>query len=237
MRRVSRAAAGMSPYDPSLTLLFDLDGTLVDTAPDLCAALNAVLAADGRPSVPESSVKVLIGGGAAAMVRRALERTGGAVPPERFERMWRHFLDLYEARCADRSTVWPGAVEALERAAAAGARLGLCTNKIARLTACVLAGLGLAKYFPVVVAGDTLAVQKPHPAPLLEAVRRLGGDPRRSIMIGDSEADIAAASAAGLKSICVTFGYSPKPCAELGASRLIADYGELPGAVASLLRG
>jgi phosphoglycolate phosphatase len=226
----------MSPYDRSLTLLFDLDGTLADTAPDLCAALNAVLAANGRAAVPESSVKALIGGGAAEMVRRALDRTGGPVPPERFERMWRHFLAVYETRCADRSTVWPGAIEALDEAAAAGVRLGLCTNKIGRLTSRVLAGLGLAKYFPVVVAGDTLAVQKPHPDHLLEAVRRLAGDPRRTIMIGDSEADIAAANAAGLMSVCVGFGYSPKPCAELGASRLIAHYAELPDAVASLLQ-
>jgi len=226
----------MPPYDPTLTLLFDLDGTLADTAPDLCAALNAVLAANGRAAVPESSVKTLIGGGAAEMVKRALGQTGGPVAAQQFEWMWRHFLALYEAQCADRSTVWPGAIDELDRAAAAGVRLGLCTNKIGRLASRVLAGLGLSGYFPVVVAGDTLAVQKPHPEHLLEAVRRLGGDPRRAIMIGDSEADMAAAKAARLPSICVTFGYSPKPCGELGASRLIARYSELPDAVASLLQ-
>lgn len=225
----------MSVYDPSLTLLFDLDGTLADTAPDLCTTLNVVLAAEGRAAVPESSVKTLIGGGAAEMVRRALEQTGGPVAPDRFEQLWRHFLAHYEVHSTDRSVPWPGLVEELDRATAAGVRLGVCTNKIGRLTTRVLDGLGLARYFPVVVAGDTLAVQKPHPEPLREAVRRLAGDPRRTIMVGDSIADTTAAAAAGMPSICVTFGYSGRPCGEIGASRLIGHFSELPAAVASLL--
>jgi phosphoglycolate phosphatase len=156
------------------------------------------------------------------------------VPADQFERMWRHFLSVYEVGCADRSTIWPGVIAELDRAAAAGVRLAVCTNKIGRLTARVLEGLRLDRYFPVVVAGDTLAVQKPHPEHLLEAVRRLGGDAERTVMVGDSEADTAAAAAAGVPSICVTFGYSGKPPDELGASRLIGHFAELPEAIESL---
>ncbi len=224
-----------SPLDSSLSLIFDLDGTLADTAPDLCATLNVVLAAAGRASVPESDVRGLIGGGALVLLERGLKLTGGPVPAHEMQHLYDHFLAHYEAHIADHSVLWPGLADQLDQLREEGVKLAVCTNKIERLTLRALDELGLAPYFPVVIAGDTLPVKKPDAEPLLEAVRRLDGTLTRAIMIGDSETDVDAAAAAGIPSICVSFGYPGRPLADIAATKFIDHYDQLPEAVNAIL--
>lgn len=222
--------------NPSLSLLFDLDGTLADTAPDLCATLNVVLTAAGRGTVLESKVRHLIGGGALVLLERGLRETGGPVSGPEMKRLYDHFLGHYEEHIADHSTLWPGLKEQLDVLADAGVKLAVCTNKIERLTFRALDGLGLSPYFPVVIAGDTLPVKKPHPEHLLEAVRRLGGSPSSTIMVGDSEADVDAAIAANMPSICVTFGYPGRPLDEINATKFIDHFDDFPAAIQHIIQ-
>jgi phosphoglycolate phosphatase len=216
------------PFD---VVAFDLDGTLADTALDLAAALNHSLAALGRAGVPPESVRNLIGHGARALLRRGLAVSGEA-PEELVERGFPVFLDFYGAHICDSTNLYPQAGRALDELRTAGAALALCTNKPEALTLKLLDSLGWAGRFDGVVGGDTLRVRKPDPAPLLEAVARAGGG--RAVFVGDSITDAETARAAGLPFVAVSFGFSDRPVAELGADAVIDSFGELAGALARL---
>jgi phosphoglycolate phosphatase len=216
------------PFD---VLVFDLDGTLADTAPDLAAALNHVLAELGRPTVPPESVRNLIGHGARALLRRGLAATGEA-PEALVERGYPLFLEYYGAHICDGTAAYAGLERALDTLAGDGAALAVCTNKPETLTSKLLAALGLERRFEAVVGGDTLAVRKPDPEPLLEAIARAGGG--RAAFVGDSIVDADTARAAAVPFVAVSFGFSDRPVGELGADAVIDSYGELVAALRRL---
>ncbi len=217
-----------------LTLVFDLDGTLVDTAPDLCGAMNAVLALHGRKPVPIAEVRSMVGRGARKLIERGFEFTGTPVEGAQLDGLFDAFLTHYAIHIADESVPFPGAPEAIAALKAQGHRLGICTNKPERLSRALLDALGLSPDFGAVVGADTLPVRKPDPRHLLETVARLGGDPRRAIMIGDSEVDAETAKAAGIPLVIFTFGYTAFDPKTFGADELLHDYSELPDAVARI---
>ncbi|HYD37692.1 MAG TPA: HAD family hydrolase, partial [Allosphingosinicella sp.] len=171
------------PFD---VVAFDLDGTLADTAPDLAAALNHALAALGRPSVPAPSVRNLIGHGARALLRRGLAASDEA-PESLVERGYPVFLDFYADHICDGSAPYPGVEAALDAPQATGVAAALCTNKPERLARRLLAALGWDGRFAALVGGATLALRKPDPLPLLEAIARAGGG--RAAFVGDSITD------------------------------------------------
>ncbi len=217
------------------TLLFDLDGTLADTAGDLCETTNVILTRHGRTRVPEARVRHLVGGGARLLLERGFAETGAPADNALLDQMFREFIEYYSAHIADHSKLWPGVEPLLVRLAEANVRLAVCTNKAEHLARQLLGELGVDKYFPVVIGGDTLAVKKPNPEHLFEAMRQLGGDLASSIMVGDSETDIDAALNAKMASICVSFGYSRQPVPALGADVVIDHFDAFPAALARLL--
>ena len=211
---------------PLQALVFDLDGTLVDTAPDLMAATNHTLGLAGRRAISEAQLRSFVGHGAGALIRRGLEATGGAVDDDAFKRLHLAFLDYYAANIVTHSRLFPGLLTLLDKARAAGLKLGVCTNKLEGLSAALLSGIRIAPYFGAVVGGDTLAVMKPDPAPYHETLRRLGVAARDSLMIGDSETDIRTAQAAGVPVIAVSFGYTPDHVSAYAPSHVIDHYDE-----------
>jgi phosphoglycolate phosphatase len=213
------------PFD---VVVFDLDGTLADTAPDLAAALNHSLAVLGRPRVAPASVRPLIGHGARAMLRSALA-TSGEAPEELVERGYAILLEHYSEHICDGTKLFPGLEEALAEIEEAGAAVVVCTNKAEGLTRKLLGALGLGGRFAAIVGGDTLAVRKPDPAPLLEAVARAGGG--RAVLIGDSIVDAETAGGAGVPFVAVSFGFSDRPVEALGADAVIGSYAELKRAL------
>jgi phosphoglycolate phosphatase len=217
------------------TIVFDLDGTLVDTAPDLADTLNAVFAKEGLPPVPYHAARAAIGGGARAMIARGLEAEGRAVTPELLEKLFADFIAHYSAHIADRSRPFPGIEAALDHFAARGYRLAVCTNKLERLSVQLLQTLHLAGRFAAICGQDTFGVQKPDPAILRRTIEAAGGEARSAVMIGDSETDIRTARAAAIPVIAVDFGYSIPPVAEFRPDRLISHFDALPSAIAQLL--
>ena len=215
-------------------IVFDLDGTLVDSAPDLVATLNNVLARRGRAPIPAEAVRAMIGNGARALVLCGLEASGGLLAPAEINLTVDEFLAHYEAHVADLSRPFPGVVEALTALAQDGCVFGVCTNKIERFSVRLLEALGIAHYFAAIVGGDSLAVRKPAAGHVLGTLARMGAARAGAVMIGDSSNDIAAARAAGLPIIAVSFGYTSVPAAELGADKVIHHFAELAQAVAEL---
>ncbi len=194
---------------PIRAVLFDLDGTLVDSAGDLRNALNIVLAERGLRSLSLDEVKGMIGDGATKLVERGLAATGG--DPATLMETHRAFLALYEANASSLTRPYTGAVETLTALQAKGLPLAVVTNKPAAATAMVLEALDLARFFKVVVGGDTLPQRKPHPAPILHALEGLGIPAEAALMVGDNHHDITAARAAGTAAVAVTYGYSHCP--------------------------
>jgi phosphoglycolate phosphatase len=215
-------------------IVFDLDGTLVDSAPDLCDALNRMLARRGRPPVEPAAIRAMIGDGARALVRRGLEGGGGVGDEAAFEAAVAEFLAHYDAHLADRSRPFPGVIEALTQLSAAGCRLGVCTNKAERFSRKLLDALGLGQFFAAVVGGDSLPARKPDPAHLVGALAQMGARPAEAVMVGDSANDVAAARGAGVPVVVVSFGYTRTPAAALGGDRLIDHFDELAAALAAL---
>jgi phosphoglycolate phosphatase len=216
------------------TIVFDLDGTLIDTAPDLIDTLNIVFAREGLPPVPYETARTLIGGGARAMIVRGLEAEGRTVVPAELERLFQDFLAHYSEHIADRSRPFPGLTDALDALAANGSRLAVCTNKLEHLSVLLLKQLGLAHRFAVICGQDTFGVQKPDPEVLRRTIAAAGGTLRNAIMIGDSLTDIRTARAADVPVIAVDFGYTDRPVSELGPDRIISRFADLPLAVAEL---
>jgi phosphoglycolate phosphatase len=216
------------PFD---VVAFDLDGTLADTAPDLAAVLNHVLRELGRPEVPPESVRHLVGHGAKALLRNGLAASGDA-PEEMVEAGFPLYLDYYAANICVGTRPYPGVEAALDRLAAEGVRLAICTNKIERLSHLLLDALGWSERFEAVVGGDTLSVRKPQPEPLREAITRAGGG--RAAFVGDSITDVDTARAARIPVVAVSFGFSDRPAGELGADALIDHFDDLEAALRRL---
>jgi phosphoglycolate phosphatase len=233
-----RYSAQLSPVELNGTcVVFDLDGTLVDTALDLAAALNHVLVAAGRRPVEPPTVRMLVGHGARVLLQHGFAETGDPLAPDAVGNYVAQFLAFYANNIARESSPFPGVREALVRLSEAGARLGVCTNKPEALSRSLLRALDLDCHFGAILGADSLAFKKPDPRHFLETVNGLGGNPARSVFIGDSPVDVATARAAQVPIIAVTFGYTPVPPEELGADALIGSFDELDDALARLLGG
>jgi phosphoglycolate phosphatase len=216
-------------------VVFDLDGTLVDTAPDLWRATNHVLATNGRRAISMDEVRSFVGHGARALIARGFAATGA--PPEEgaMDELYRAFVDYYAGHIAIGSVVFPGLTAVLDRCKAQGIAMGVCTNKLEGLSLQLLKTLNIADYFGAVVGPDTLGIAKPDPAPYFETLRRMGAGDARSVMIGDSETDILTARAAGVPVIAVPFGYTSEPVAKFGPDRLVDSYDRMWEAIIALL--
>ena len=208
-------------------VLFDLDGTILDTAADLAAAANAMLAEIGRGRLPESQIRDYIGKGVQNLVTRSLEATGGAADDEA-ARALAVFERHYLAGIADRSLPYPGVVEGLEALERAGIAMGCVTNKAARFTEPLLERTGLLRFLGAVVSGDTVANKKPHPEPMLHAAAKLGVAPGEALVVGDSLNDVQSARAAGCPVVVVPYGYREGLAIEaLGADAVVASVEEV----------
>jgi phosphoglycolate phosphatase len=215
-------------------LVFDLDGTLAETAGDLVAALNVILARQGLAPMPMPESRVMVGGGARVLIERGLEANGIAASEPELDRLLAGFLAHYEAHIADETVLFPGVAEALDRFQAAGFSFAVCTNKYEHLSSLLLRKLGIAGRFKAICGRNTFAVNKPDGGALLQTIAKAGGDPGRAVMVGDSRTDIDTARDAGVPVVAVTFGYAREPIESLKPDRVIGDYGELWGAVESL---
>lgn len=233
-----RAEAASYPVTSISTaaLLLDFDGTLVDSAPDLAAALNRVLAEQGRSSLGLAEVKAMIGDGVAKLVERGLAATGPRPPDDELASHVVRFLEIYGAAASIETRPYPGVVETLQSLKAEGWRLAVCTNKAAALTEQILADLDMAGLFEAVVGGDSLPVRKPHGGHLLGTLARLPDAPATAVMVGDSRNDLLSARDAGLPVVLVTYGYEAS-ARSLGADRVIDSFAELPAALSGLASG
>jgi len=216
------------------TIVFDLDGTLVDTAPDLINALNHVLDREGLPQVPLAAARNMIGAGARKLIERGLEVDGRNVSQDDIARLTGDFIDHYAANIAAFSRPFDGLEDALDRMASRGCRFAVCTNKLEWLSKRLLDELGLSARFAAICGADTFGVAKPDPAILKQTVARAGGQLGRAIMVGDAGTDVGVARRAGVPVIGVDFGYTDTPMVELGPDRLITHLSELPEAVEAL---
>src|SRR3954467_6911682 len=220
---------------PIRTIVFDLDGTLVDTAPDLVNALNFVLTREGLPAVPLEAARTMIGAGARKLIERGLEVDGRPSGPGDVTRLTNDFIDHYAAHIADQPRPFEGLADALDDLAALGYRFAVCTNKLEWLSKLLLEQLGLSARFSAICGADTFGVSKPDPAILQQTVARAGGHLSSAVMVGDAGPDVGVARRARIPVIGVAFGYTDVPIADLKPDRLIGHMRELPGAVRTLM--
>jgi phosphoglycolate phosphatase len=216
-------------------LIFDLDGTLIDSAPDLAAALNALLAELGCPPLSFDQVRRLIGDGAPTLVARALQAAGASFEPETYETLLERYRALYLAHATTETKVYPQVPETLRRLREEGYRTVVCTNKFQHPSLMILEALDLARYFDAVAGGDVVPARKPDPAHLLAGLKLIGGAPEQAVMIGDGINDVTAAKAAGIPVLVLPSGYGEIGAAELGGDRLLGAFAEIPAALGSLV--
>jgi phosphoglycolate phosphatase len=216
-------------------VVLDLDGTLVDTAPDLVATLNVVLGRRGLPPVAYEAARNMVGGGARAMIERGLAAEHRNLPAAEIDQLVAAFIDTYATHIADRSRPFPGMAAALDELKAAGCNLAVCTNKLEWLAVKLLDTLRLSSRFVAICGPDTFGVRKPDPELLRRTIARAQGTLAKSVMVGDTVNDIAMARGAGVPAIAVDYGYSQIPVAELAANRVIRVALDLPRAVFDLL--
>lgn len=212
---------------PAPLAVFDLDGTLIDTAPDLIDSLNHTIDAAGLKPVTFDDLTHLVGHGARAMIERSFALRGHPLDEAEYPAMLDRFITHYMDGMPGKGAPYPGVLEAMDRLSAAGWKVAVCTNKMEGLARRLIETNGLTERFAAITGGDTFAVRKPDAAHLMGTVERAGGDPRRTVMIGDSLNDILVARNAGLPSIAVPFGYSDCPVADLQPTHIIAHYDEL----------
>jgi phosphoglycolate phosphatase len=215
-----------------LILVFDLDGTLVDSVPDLTNALNEVLREHSYAPLSRAEVTPMVGDGVPALVARAFAARGGTAAEA--TAALPHYIELYEARATDLTRPYPGVRETLTELRRRGCRNAVCTNKLQHAALAVLEGLDLAPLFDTVAGGDRYPVKKPDPRHLLGVIEELGGSPGRAAMIGDSENDAAVAHAASVPLIMMSYGYARGDPATLGAAQLLDHFADLPRALARL---
>lgn len=208
------------------SVVFDLDGTLVDTSPDLTAALNHALRVMGRAIVDPRDVRHLVGHGARAMIDRGLAHAGPH-DPEATDRALSLFLEYYADHIADNSRPYDGVECALDILATAGAILTVCTNKPYELARSLIAALGWTDRFAAVLGGDSLAVRKPDAAHVLQTIAQGGGTAASAVFVGDSIVDVAAAHAANVPIVVASFGFADRPVADLGADAIFDHYDDL----------
>ncbi len=216
-------------------VVFDLDGTLVDTAPDLINALNFILVREGMPAVPMAVARNMIGQGARRLLERGLELDGRVIAQDDVNRLTVDFIDYYAAHIADESRPFEGLEATLDELSESGYRFAVCTNKLEWLSKLLLDRLGLSPRFAAICGADTFGVAKPDPAILRETVAKAGGDLAATIMVGDAGPDVGVARRAGVPVIGVEFGYTEVPIAELEPDLLVGHMRELPHAVGRLL--
>jgi phosphoglycolate phosphatase len=217
------------------TVVFDLDGTLVDTAPDLISALNFVLDREGMPPVPPASARTMIGAGARRMIERGLEADGRAASSADIARLTSDFVDYYAAHIAEASRPFEGLEAALDDLAGRGYQFAVCTNKLEWLSKKLLDELGLSRRFAAICGADTFGVSKPDPVILQQTVARAGGQLASTVMVGDAGPDIGVARRANIPVIGVEFGYTEVPIADLKPDLLIGHMRDLPAAVETLM--
>jgi phosphoglycolate phosphatase len=225
----------MLPDLAGTTIVFDLDGTIVDTAPDLTSATNHALALAGAAPVTIAQLHPFIGRGSKAMIEAGLGFRGLRVSEEEARRLHDAFLAYYADNVAVLSRPFEGVPELLDALRSAGARLAVCTNKYEALSRLLLAELKLADRFQAIAGRDTFPVCKPDPAHLTGTIAMAGGRADRAVMVGDSEVDIATAIAADIPSIGVTFGYTARPVRDLQPGAVIDHYREFPAALMKVL--
>jgi phosphoglycolate phosphatase len=216
--------------------VFDLDGTLADTARDLIATLNVVLEREGLPARSVDEARADVSAGARALIERGIAAAGRKIVPARLDELHLFFLAYYAEHLCVETRLFPGVVEALDNLRAAGFRLAVCTTKNESYSVEVLQGLGIADRFAAICGRESFPYLKPDPRHLLLTIDRAGGDPGRAVMVGDSLPDIATARAAGIPVVAVTFGYSDRPVGLLGPDLVIDRFDELFGAVRSLMQ-
>lgn len=209
-------------------VIFDLDGTLIDSVPDLCREISLFLNKHGRRALTESETVSIIGNGAAMMLRGAYKLTGEAIGESEMPALLDAWVRQYADAEMNLTYAFPRVPETLEKLKTDGFKLAVCTNKPHEPTLAILKKLDLEKYFDVVLDADALPVRKPRPEPLWEAVKRMGGTNDSAVMVGDSEADAAAARNAGFPVVLLTYGYSHVPFDEIKPDALIDDFGDLP---------
>lgn len=213
------------------TIAFDLDGTLVETAPDLIGTLNRLLAARGLPPRPVEAARHLVGHGAVALLKDGFREAGADWDEAEQPALLAAFLEDYLAHICDHSHVYAGVEAALDRLAARGAVLCVATNKPTHLSLALFGKLGLTGRFAAICGADAVSARKPDAAHIRETVLKAGGDPARAIMVGDSITDVSAARATGVPVIVTSFGYTEIPARDLGGDAVIDGYGELEAAV------
>jgi phosphoglycolate phosphatase len=217
------------------TIVFDLDGTLADTAGDLIAALNSVLASERLPPLPVDKARTLIGHGGRDLIRRGFAEDGRQLSTDKLETLFRAFLEFYDANIAVHTKLYPGVMQALDDFAKDDWRLAICTNKIERMSKKLVAELGVSDRFAFISGQDTFGVLKPDPIPLLKTIGKVGGTPERAIMVGDSISDVGAARSGGVKIVGVDFGYTDIHMNQLGPDRVISHFDDLHEAANALL--
>ncbi len=217
------------------TLVFDLDGTLVDSAPDLVATLNVILGQEGIAPLPFDAARDFIGHGARRLLERGFAAQGQQVDPERMTGLFERFIAYYTDHIADETRPFPGMVSSLSAMKAAGAKLVVCTNKLTGLSNQVLDALDLSRLFEAVIGADNAPAAKPDARHLLAAIAAAGGDPARAVMVGDASTDAGAARAAKVPLILVSFGYTDIPVADLKPDILVDHYDQMAEACIRLL--
>jgi phosphoglycolate phosphatase len=220
---------------PSPTIVFDLDGTLVDTAPDLVATLNAVFVSEGLQAMRFDQVRATIGRGARSMIERGLMAQGRMLQTEDIDQLYSKYIEHYAAHIADHSRPYPGLEPALDELADSGCRLAVCTNKLEWLSVRLLSALRLRERFAAICGQDTFGAPKPNPDVLRKTIIKAGGNPASAVMVGDSETDVATARAARVPIVAVDFGYSEVPIASVQPDRIICAFKSLPMQVYELL--
>lgn len=225
-----------SPRDlTGWTLAFDLDGTLIDTAPDLIATANRILQQNGHAPVTTEMLRPYISFGSRRMLEASLASQDVVLSADALDTMWQDYLAYYRGHLADHSKPFPGLVATLQRAASDGATIVVCTNKLESLSRRLFAALDMTDLFAHVAGRDTYPVHKPDPYHLIQAIRDAGGDHERAVMVGDSDTDVATAKAASVPVIGVTFGYTAIPVTQLDCDAVISDYAEFDAALANIL--
>lgn len=215
-------------------ILFDLDGTLADSAADMASALNHVLGEEGYPAHSIPAVTAMIGGGIPLLIERALVAHGETPSQERVGEIFPRYREAYVPRAVETTRLFPGVAAVLKKYHVQGVALGVCTNKPEAISRIILDKLGVLPFFGAVIGGDTLPTKKPDPAPVLEGLSRLGCTPEHGLMVGDSAADAFAAEAAGVRCILVTFGYSQDPIEDLPSEGVIDHFDAFSSLVSGL---
>jgi len=224
----------MIPNQPNPAIfVFDLDGTLVDSLPDMLSAMNRFLADLGRPAAGPDDICRWVGDGASVLVQRALTATGG-MPDRSIGELTAAYIDHYRGNAAHDTKPYPGVIATLERLAAAGHAMAVCTNKPRDLAVELLEGLGMMKFFRAVLGGDSVPAKKPDPGHLTATLRAVGAE-GRAVMVGDTRNDVLAARGAGIPVVAVSFGYGDVDPRDLGADVLIDDFTRLPDVAAALM--